>query len=317
MIFDEFIKKYTGKGIDFDGAFGNQCVDLYRQYCKEVLNFSQSPPVRGAADIWDSYLKGCFTRIANTPNGIPDKGDIIIWSKNTGGGYGHVAVFVEGTIGSFRSFDQNWPSGSLCKVVNHYYTNVLGWLHPISNQGADYYKEIDLNNKESIKICVDIWSDVVNGKYVKKENYVELEKKLKENDEVWKERVDNERRQYNDFIGILAQKVDSTQDEPAIIEQITRLIQVEDSVNSQLKPKIGRLEERIKDIARILEVEEDRIEKRINELNTIDVIPLHQEIESLKSKLKAVKEDAISNIGWIEFIIKKLTRKKEVKKNDE
>jgi len=129
MTFKQFRDKYDGKFIDFDNYFGNQCVDLYRQYVKEVLGFKQSPLVKGAKDIWTTYLKDKFQRISNTPDGLPKEGDIIIWRTEP---YGHVGIFVEGTTGSFRSFDQNYPKGTPCHIQGHRYTNVLGWLHPIS-----------------------------------------------------------------------------------------------------------------------------------------------------------------------------------------
>ena len=37
MKLDEFINKYINTKVDFDGAFGAQCVDLFRQYCKDVF----------------------------------------------------------------------------------------------------------------------------------------------------------------------------------------------------------------------------------------------------------------------------------------
>lgn len=130
MTLEEFIKKHTGKGIDYDGSYGYQCVDLYRQYVDEVLGFPQSPGVMGATDIWESFLVDRFERILNTPEAIPAKGDIVIWNKKVGNGYGHVAVFVSGDVNAFKSFDQNWPAGSLPKLVEHKYTNVIGWLTP-------------------------------------------------------------------------------------------------------------------------------------------------------------------------------------------
>lgn len=54
MTLTQFIKTYLGKKVDFDGMYGNQCVDLYRQYCKDVLNVPQSPSVPGAKDIIDN-----------------------------------------------------------------------------------------------------------------------------------------------------------------------------------------------------------------------------------------------------------------------
>lgn len=129
MTLDEFIKKYTGKGIDYDGWYGFQCMDLYRQYVKEVLEFPQSIPVPGAKDVWNNYPTQYYERIANTPTGVPNKGDIVIWGPRFGP-FGHIAVFVSGNVNRFVSFDQNFPTGSLCALREHNYTGVLGWLRP-------------------------------------------------------------------------------------------------------------------------------------------------------------------------------------------
>lgn len=137
MTFDEFVNTYLGKKVDFDGVYGGQCVDLYRQYVKDVIGGLQSAPVIGAYDIWETYNKDTFTRIDNTPTGVPQKGDVVIWNKNVGGGFGHVAIFIEGNANSFTSLDQNWPTLSVVTKTNHNYTNVLGWLHPKENMTTD------------------------------------------------------------------------------------------------------------------------------------------------------------------------------------
>lgn len=129
MTVNEFVQKYDGQTIDFDGKYGGQCVDLYRQYVKEVLDYPQSPPVEGAKDIWNSYLPEHFTRIGNTPNGIPRNGDVLIWGTQLGP-YGHVAIFLEGDVNDFISFDQNSPLNSTCHIQHHDYKGVLGWLRP-------------------------------------------------------------------------------------------------------------------------------------------------------------------------------------------
>jgi hypothetical protein len=69
-----------------------------------------------------------FDKIDNTPTGVPLKGDIIFWGTGIGP-YGHVAIMIQGDANSFRSFDQNFPTGSVCHAQNHpNYTGVLGWL---------------------------------------------------------------------------------------------------------------------------------------------------------------------------------------------
>ena len=45
---------------------------------------------------------------------------------------------------------------------------------------GDYYLGIDLNNKESVKVCVQTWKDVVDGKFIKKEEYEKVVNELNE-----------------------------------------------------------------------------------------------------------------------------------------
>ena len=136
---DQFFGKYDQKPIDFDGYYGYQCMDLYRQFVEESLGFPQSPPVAGAVDVWVTYLKEHFDRIDNTLEAIPVKGDIIIWGYDVGK-WGHIAVCKDGDQMSFTSFDQNWPSQGyvdangnfqgtgVCHFQGHSYNGVLGWL---------------------------------------------------------------------------------------------------------------------------------------------------------------------------------------------
>lgn len=131
MTLAQFVSRYEGKGIDFDGSFGNQCVDLYRQYCKDVLNIPQTPLVVGAKDIWTGITPD-FDKVSNTPTGVPSKGDIVIWGSSFGP-YGHVAVFVTGDSNKLTCFSQNDPSGALCGLKEYKsYKGVLGWLRPRS-----------------------------------------------------------------------------------------------------------------------------------------------------------------------------------------
>ena len=128
MTFDTFLVKYTNKYVDWDGYYGAQCMDLYRKYVNDVIGTPQSPPVSGAAKVWDTYRKDVFDRISNGPVNAPARGDIIIWNNKAGGGYGHIAICIDAKAMTFNSFDQNWPTGSTCHKQPHNYTNVLGWL---------------------------------------------------------------------------------------------------------------------------------------------------------------------------------------------
>ena len=97
MTYQEFVNKYNGVGTDYDGVAGVQCVDLIKLYLNKV--FGLNPGAWGNAyeyyANWTAYtteLQKNFNRIANTPDFIPIKGDIMVWNTNVGGGYGHVAI---------------------------------------------------------------------------------------------------------------------------------------------------------------------------------------------------------------------------------
>jgi hypothetical protein len=128
MTFQQFANKYNGKYAKHPMGLGKQCMDVYRLYVDEVLKLPQSPGVIGAADIWNTYLKDHFDRIENTPEAIPQEGDIIIWQRASSLPYGHVAICANAGQLTFTSFDQNYPTGSPCHFQNHRYVNVLGWI---------------------------------------------------------------------------------------------------------------------------------------------------------------------------------------------
>ncbi len=123
MTVAEIFTLLDGVFVDFDGYYGDQCVDLV-----QVINRSYNAPVligATASDIWNTYPQANYTRIVNGPNNFPDEGDIVIWK----GPPGHIAIARKGcTSMLLKTFDQNYPTGSRCHSVDHNYTNVLGWL---------------------------------------------------------------------------------------------------------------------------------------------------------------------------------------------
>ena len=126
----EFLDRYDHKRIDFDGAFGYQCVDLYRAYVREVLGFPQSPPVpQGAADIWTTYQEEYYTRIDNAGKFLPRSGDIVIWSRDYGK-FGHVAICVISSPEFLICFSQNDPTSTSCRLKIYKYEHIQGWLRP-------------------------------------------------------------------------------------------------------------------------------------------------------------------------------------------
>ena len=95
MELSEFINKYLGKEVDFDGAYGAQCVDLFRQYCQEVLEVGHTGAVEGAKDLYLNYEnmgkeKAVFEKIRSKTGG--QYGDVAIYDATPNNPYGHVAI---------------------------------------------------------------------------------------------------------------------------------------------------------------------------------------------------------------------------------
>ena len=123
--YENFKKKWIGKSIDFDNAYGFQCVDLIRQYCKE-LGYPQFPIVKGAKDLWTVCDTTQYNKIGSPQPETPQKGDIIVWNMKP---YGHAAVF-DKEIGkdNFQSIDQNWGGKPFVQLVAHRWKDVLGFI---------------------------------------------------------------------------------------------------------------------------------------------------------------------------------------------
>lgn len=103
----------VGQALDYDGAYGAQCVDLIMYYY-QFLGVSGGGG--NARDYTSNALPSGFTR---TYGGKPQKGDILIYT----GGYGHVAIYESDNV----SYHQNW-SGQYVQRVERYYGNSV-WVN--------------------------------------------------------------------------------------------------------------------------------------------------------------------------------------------
>lgn len=135
MTFEQWVSKTLGKGIDWDGVYGVQCVDLVNHYIYNVLGI-RPVMIGNAIEFYNkrnssAFLKNNFTWISNTPSFVPKKGDIGVFKTKSG--FGHVCVANgEGTTSYFYSYDQNYPLSKHEPMtkIRHTYPNFLGVLRP-------------------------------------------------------------------------------------------------------------------------------------------------------------------------------------------
>lgn len=135
MNYFAWVERHLGKAVDFDGAYGAQCVDLIKYQLKEIHAISPGSwgnardyYERFADAEWAGYKKmqGDFERIPNTADFVPMVGDIGVFvptdasDKKTAG---HIVCCTgEGTTKFFYSYDQNWTGKhDPCTRIKHKY----------------------------------------------------------------------------------------------------------------------------------------------------------------------------------------------------
>ena len=93
----EFIVKYQNRKVDFDGEDGPQCVDLYRQYCKDLgIPHTGTVNPDGAKALYLKFSERKEKEYFNRFNSnLARFGDVIIWDRTQTNPYGHVAIVVE------------------------------------------------------------------------------------------------------------------------------------------------------------------------------------------------------------------------------
>lgn len=124
MTLKRFIVNNLNKKVDFDKAYGYQCVDLYRQYCQDVLGIKQTPPVEGAKDIWNNC--GCLKQ----SKGSYAPGDVLIYGKTSSNPYGHVCILVSLLDSdTFIVFEQNGFEQGGAKLTVRGTDNLIGGLY--------------------------------------------------------------------------------------------------------------------------------------------------------------------------------------------
>jgi hypothetical protein len=132
MVIKELFDAYEGlwiesSSIDTSGT-RDQCVDLFRVYNRKVIGGNDM--AGNAVDYFTNYPVVYYDKIPNTPTGVPQLGDVIVWGT-TYGTYGHISVCTDiADTKGFTSFDQNDPLKSKCHFQPHTYNGVLGWLRP-------------------------------------------------------------------------------------------------------------------------------------------------------------------------------------------
>lgn len=143
MNLQQYIEKWSGKKVDFDGHYGYQCVDLVRSFCREVLWVSLWPSGGSAKTMW-ANKHGTFNnkwkKVVNNPKDpkqVPAPWDIIFWIGWKYSKWGHVWIVDEWFLWANKIdiLDQNNGTGNWdgmgknsIWVRQYTYDNIAGWF---------------------------------------------------------------------------------------------------------------------------------------------------------------------------------------------
>lgn len=148
----------VGQGMDFDGWYGNQCVDFSNFYVQalglNVFGGAFTWTVGYAYQLFDAANDANFDKVLNNlsdPNQTPTQGDIVILNSNWAGGAGHVQVFDSSDANGYWCWEQNWSG----QYVEHRYHNWsaiasywTGWLIPKMFNSAPPVESLAANQRK-------------------------------------------------------------------------------------------------------------------------------------------------------------------------
>ncbi|QWY14498.1 endolysin [Staphylococcus phage JPL-50] len=127
----DWIYKHEGVGVDFDGAYGFQCMDLAVAY----IYYITDGKVRmwgNAKDAINNDFKGLATVYENTPSFKPQLGDVAVYINSQ---YGHIQCVTSGNLDYYTCLEQNWLGGGFdgwekATIRTHYYDGVTHFIRP-------------------------------------------------------------------------------------------------------------------------------------------------------------------------------------------
>lgn len=102
-------KAKLGKGVDYDGVYGKQCVDLVKDFVKEFHSTTLGSFSGSAIVGWEtgSPFDKKWKKVEYTEGRIPQLWDVIFFDKTSKMPYGHVAIALAGTKTRLAILEQN------------------------------------------------------------------------------------------------------------------------------------------------------------------------------------------------------------------
>lgn len=115
----EIAKKYLGKSVDVDGAYGAQCVDFSNRV---AMDADGTRFTGNAIDMPYTVNHGKWVWIRNTDDFVPQGGDIFVESWASVHPYGHTGVVLNATMTTMNCLEQNYNNKMYVVETNRAYS---------------------------------------------------------------------------------------------------------------------------------------------------------------------------------------------------
>lgn len=112
MNFQTFKNQWLDHTVDYDRAYGFQCVDLIKQYLHQV--FGLNPGAWGnAIDYWRHTAAPILARFDKVESTNPQAGEVVILNGLHGNPYGHIVIATGNqNTHQFEALEQNGSTGN-------------------------------------------------------------------------------------------------------------------------------------------------------------------------------------------------------------
>ncbi|EGQ1279455.1 SH3 domain-containing protein [Staphylococcus pseudintermedius] len=173
----KYIQNHIGVGVDFDGYYGYQCMDLAVDYMFKLSNGNVR--LFGNAYQAKNNSLGNYAKVyPNATNFLPEVGDIVVWyPKSWNANYGHIGIVKEANLNQFTSLEQNiignLTYGEVGRLATHNYNDVAYFIRPNfsnkSHQPNASYSDTQLNPQAIVSDWMKTRSGITyrheNGQY--------------------------------------------------------------------------------------------------------------------------------------------------------
>lgn len=157
-----------GQKIDTDGYYGAQCKDFVNAYCQQNWGFT---PPGNAKDLINYNYPSGWQKIKNTPDFLPQPGDIAVWTYGSYATYGHCGIIISANLSTFVSVDQNWYGangtvGSAAAKVTHNYNGFWGVIRPKFDNPNPPTSPIHKDNNPHVRNGFFTFKNVSSGTFM-------------------------------------------------------------------------------------------------------------------------------------------------------